>query len=236
VMYIRRAVPESPDWKARAAAAGPRPSIWAVLRGHAWLTVYVVAMMTAFNFFSHGTQDLYPTFLQVQHHLDRAAVSSIAIVYNIGAIIGGLGFGTLSQRIGRRPAIVIAAVLALPVIPIWAFSATPVALGAGAFLMQICVQGAWGVIPAHLNELSPPEIRGTFPGVTYQLGNLLASANATIQSGIAGALGGLYSWPLAGVAAIVAVAIALLVGFGEEARHVRMGTEPVATGGAIAVE
>ena len=235
VLYIRRAVPESPDWTARAAA-GPRPSIWAVLRGHAWLTVYVVAMMTAFNFFSHGTQDLYPTFLQVQHHLDRAAVSSIAIAYNIGAILGGIGFGTLSQRIGRRPAIVIAAVLALPVIPLWAFSSTPLALGAGAFLMQVFVQGAWGVIPAHLNELSPPDIRGTFPGVTYQLGNLLAAANATIQSGIAGALGGLYSWPLAGVAAIVAVAIALLVGFGREARHVRMGAEPVVSGRTMFAE
>lgn len=91
--------------------------------------------------------------------------------------------------------------------------------------MQVFVQGAWGVIPAHLNELSPPAIRGTFPGVTYQLGNLLASANATIQSGIAGAIGNDYSWPLAGVAAIVAVAIALLVGFGREARDVRMGVE-----------
>jgi MFS transporter, SHS family, lactate transporter len=172
----------------------------------------------------------------VQHHLDRAAVSSIAIAYNIGAILGGIGFGTLSQRIGRRPAIVIAAVLALPVIPLWAFSSTPLALGAGAFLMQVFVQGAWGVIPAHLNELSPPDIRGTFPGVTYQLGNLLAAANATIQSGIAGALGGLYSWPLAGVAAIVAVAIALLVGFGREARHVRMGAEPVVSGRTMFAE
>jgi MFS transporter, SHS family, lactate transporter len=227
VLYIRRAVPESPDWTARAAA-GPRPSIWHVLGEHVWLTVYVVVMMTAFNFFSHGTQDLYPTFLQVQHHLDRPTVSAIAIFYNVGAIIGGIGFGLLSQRIGRRPAIVIAALLALPVIPIWAFSVTPVSLGAGAFLMQICVQGAWGVIPAHLNELSPPDIRGTFPGVTYQLGNLLASANATIQSAIAGGNGGNYAAPLAGTAAIVAVVIAVLVGFGREARHVEMAGERMA--------
>jgi SHS family lactate transporter-like MFS transporter len=190
-----------------------------VLRAHIGLTIYVVIMMTAFNFFSHGTQDLYPTFLQVQHKLDRTAVSAIAIAYNIGAILGGIGFGMLSQRIGRRAAIVIAAVLALPAIPLWAFSATPVALGAGAFLMQVFVQGAWGVIPAHLNELSPADIRGTFPGVTYQLGNLLAAANATIQSSIAASLGGNYAWPLAGVAAIVAVVIAVLVGF------VRMGGE-----------
>ncbi|MDQ2802770.1 MAG: MFS transporter, partial [Pseudomonadota bacterium] len=113
----------------------------------------------------------------------------------------------------------------LPVIPLWAYGSTPVILALGAFLMQIAVQGAWGVIPAHLNELSPPEIRATFPGVTYQLGNLLAAANATIQSGIAASLGGDYAWPLAGVAAIVAVIIAVVVGFGREARDARMGSE-----------
>ena len=186
-------------------------------------------MMTAFNFFSHGTQDLYPTFLKVQHKLDVTSVSVIAIIYNIGAMVGGLVFGTLSQRIGRRRAIVAAAVLALPTIPLWAFSSTPVLLAVGAFLMQLCVQGAWGVIPAHLNEISPPEIRGTFPGVTYQLGNLLAAANATIQSSIAVGMGGNYSWALAGVAGIVAVVIAVLVGLGREAREVHMGT-PVAVG------
>ncbi|MDQ2804765.1 MAG: MFS transporter, partial [Pseudomonadota bacterium] len=136
VLYIRRSVPESPDWESRATA-GPQPSIWDVLRRNVGLTVYAVVMMTAFNFFSHGTQDLYPTFLQVQHKLDRTTVSAIIIVLNIGAILGGIGFGILSQRIGRRTAIVIAAVLALPVIPLWAFSATPVLLGLGAFLMQI---------------------------------------------------------------------------------------------------
>jgi len=221
VLYIRRAVPESPDWAARRAA-GPHPSIWQVLGRNVGLTVYVVVLMTAFNFFSHGSQDLYPTFLQVQHKFSTGTVATIAIIYNIGAILGGIGFGALSQHIGRRAAIVIAAVAALPVIPLWAFAASPFALGLGAFLMQICVQGAWGVIPAHLNELSPAEIRGTFPGVTYQLGNLLAAANATIQSAIASSMGRNYSWPLAGVIAIVAVVIAVMVGFGREARHVQM--------------
>ncbi len=221
VLYIRRAVPESPDWAARRAA-GPAPSILDVLRRNIGLTVYVVVLMTAFNFFSHGTQDLYPTFMQVQHRFSTGTVATIAIVYNIGAILGGIGFGSVSQRIGRRTAIVIASVAAIPIIPLWAFAASPVALGLGAFLMQICVQGAWGVIPAHLNELSPPEIRGTFPGVTYQLGNLLAAANATIQSAIASGLGGNYSWPLAGVAGICAVIIAVMVGFGREARDVQM--------------
>jgi len=226
VLYIRSAVPESPDWHARQSSGAAARSIGQVLKSHIGLTIYAVLMMTAFNFFSHGTQDLYPTFLQVQHKLPTSTVATIAIIYNIGAILGGLAFGILSQKIGRRIAIVIAAVLALPVIPLWAFSSTPFALGAGAFLMQVMVQGAWGVIPAHLNELSPPEIRGTFPGTVYQLGNLLAAANATIQSAIATSLGGNYSWPLAGVAGIVAVIIAVLVGFGREARHVHMGAAP----------
>ncbi len=224
VLYIRRSVPESDDWTARQEKA-QQPSIVEVIRAHLPLTIYAVVMMTAFNFFSHGTQDLYPLFLQAQHHLDRGTVTTIAIVLNIGAIVGGIAFGALSQWIGRRTAIVAAALLALPVIYLWAFSTTVVMLALGAFLMQICVQGAWGVIPAHLNELSPPDIRGTFPGTVYQLGNLLAAANATIQSSIADHLGGNYAIPLAGTAGIVAVVIAVLVGLGREGRDVRMGRE-----------
>lgn len=225
VLYIRRNVPESPDWEQRSQSS-ESGDFGAILRHHLPLAIYAVLMMTAFNFFSHGTQDLYPNFLQTAHHMTIDQVTTIAIIYNIGAMLGGLLFGTLSQYIGRRTAIVIASLLALPVIPLWAFSSSPFYLGLGAFLVQICVQGAWGVIPAHLNELSPPEIRGTFPGVTYQLGNCLAAANATIQSAIAGQyFGGNLAWPLAGVAGIVAVVIAVLVGFGREAREVRMGRE-----------
>ncbi len=222
VFYIRRNVPESPDWAARQTR--PRVGFATAIGRHLPLAVYAIITMTAFNFFSHGTQDLYPSaFLGGQHKLSVATISTIAIIYNLGAMAGGLLFGTLSQRIGRRAAIVIAALLSLPVLPLWAFGSTPVALAIGAFLMQVCVQGAWGVIPAHLNEISPPEIRGTFPGVVYQLGNLLASANATIQSTIADHMGHTYSYALAGVAAIVAVLIALLIGFGGEARHQEMG-------------
>ena len=134
---------------------------------------------------SHGTQDLYPKFLQVQRKFSPDTVSAIVIVYNLGALIGGIVVGSLSQRIGRRKAIVIFALLGLPVIPLWAFSHSPVLLGVGAFLMQFCVQGAWGVIPAHLTELSPTAFRGTFTGFAYQLGNLLAAANANIQTKIA---------------------------------------------------
>jgi len=223
VLYIRRNVPESPDWHARQAR-GPRAGLGKVLSQHLNLAIYAIVTMTAFNFFSHGTQDLYPSaFLGAQHKLSPATISAIAIVYNIGAMLGGLFFGTLSQRIGRRVAIVIAALLSIPVLPLWAFGSTPLMLGLGAFLMQVCVQGAWGVIPAHLNEISPPEIRGTFPGVVYQLGNLLASANATIQSTIADHMDHNYSYALAGVAGIVAVLIAVLIGFGGEARQQDMG-------------
>ncbi len=228
VLYIRRNVPESPDWQARGKRATPSAAFGTILRRHLPLTIYAVVLMTAFNFFSHGTQDLYPSaFLGGQHKLSHGSIVSIAIIYNIGAILGGLAFGTLSQFIGRRAAIVLAALLSLPVIYLWAFSVTPVNLALGAFLMQICVQGAWGVIPAHLNEISPPDIRGTFPGVTYQLGNLLAAGNATIQSMIADHMNHNYSWALAGVAGTVAIVIAILIGFGREARDMRMGGEPV---------
>ena len=226
VFYVRRNVPESPDWQRRSESKAHVGDFGTVVRQHLPLTIYAVLMMTAFNFFSHGTQDLYPNFLQTAHKMTVNQVTTIAIVYNIGAMMGGLLFGSLSQRIGRRAAIVIAAVLALPVIPLWAFSTQPFYIGLGAFLIQICVQGAWGVIPAHLNELSPPDIRGTFPGLVYQLGNCLAAANATIQSAAAKAFfGGNLAWPLAGVAGIVAVVIALMVGLGREARDVQMGEE-----------
>lgn len=145
--------------------------------------LYTVLLMTAFNFFSHGTQDLYPTFLEVQRKFSTTTVGTIAVVHNVGAILGGITFGLLSERIGRRRAIVLASLLAIPVIPLWVYSSGPLLLALGAFLMQFAVQGAWGVIPAHLNELSPDEIRGTFPGFTYQLGNLLASANGTLRPG-----------------------------------------------------
>jgi MFS transporter, SHS family, lactate transporter len=230
VLYIRRRVPESPTWD-RAAAA--RSGTLSILTSHWRLGLYAVVLMTAFNFFSHGTQDLYPTFLQVQHGLSPHAVGTIAAIYNVGAILGGILCGSLSERIGRRRMIVIAALLSLPVVPLWAFSDSPVLLAMGAFLMQFMVQGAWGVIPVHLNELSPDEARGTFPGLVYQLGNLLASANATIQAGIATHFGGNYGLALALVAGSVAIIIAVLTSLGDEAKGVAFGTgrrrQPAAT-------
>jgi MFS transporter, SHS family, lactate transporter len=226
VLYIRTKVDESPVFLARQHEAGGI-ALWGTLRRHLGLVVYSVLLMTAFNFFSHGTQDIYPTFLEVQRQFSTTTVGLIAIIYNIGAILGGIAFGLFSERIGRRRAMVIAALLALPIIPLWVYASGPVLLAIGAFLMQFAVQGAWGIIPVHLNELSPDEIRGTFPGFTYQLGNLLASANATIQAGIAQHYGGDYAFALALVVGVIAVAVALLAGFSGEAKGIEFGSKRV---------
>jgi len=224
VLYIRRNVPESPEWTRNTRAV--RQPLLPLLRSHAGLAVYAIVMMASFNFFSHGTQDLYKSFLTVDRHLSLTATTTILIFMNLAAMVGGIGCAALSQRIGRRRAIVWAALLALPVLPLWALSTQALWLGIGAFLMQLFVQGAWGVIPAHLNELSPPAIRGTFPGLTYQLGNLLAAGTAPIQSGMADRFFHRdLAWPLAIVVGLVAIVIAVLVGFGREARGVQMGRE-----------
>jgi SHS family lactate transporter-like MFS transporter len=220
VFYIRRKVPESPSWQPTTANS----NTFAIVRSHWRLGIYAVLLMTAFNFFSHGTQDLYPTFLQVQHGFDPHQVGLIAVIYNIGAIIGGVLFGAMSEYFGRRRIIIIAAVLSVVVLPFWAFAASAVWLAVGAFFMQVMVQGAWGVIPVHLNELSPDEARGTFPGFVYQLGNLIASVNATLQAGVAVHYGGNYAVALAAVAGTVAVAIVILTALGPEAKDVVFGS------------
>ncbi|MEO6848214.1 MAG: MFS transporter [Chthoniobacterales bacterium] len=227
VFYIRLSVKESPVWEENRHVAKSVNVLRSFCK-HWKIFLYVVLLMTAFNFFSHGTQDLYPTFLQAQHKLSTHTVSIIAIVANLGAILGGVVFGVYSQKVGRRRAIITAALLALPIIPLWAFATTPVMLGLGAFLIQIAVQGAWGVIPAHLNELSPGEIRGTFPGFAYQVGNLIASSNAIIQTHIAATHGGNYSIALASVAVVTAIVIALITAFGREAKGVVFGRTLVA--------
>jgi MFS transporter, SHS family, lactate transporter len=219
VLYIRKNVPESPSW-----SRPEQSNTVSILKAHWQLGIYAVLLMTAFNFLSHGTQDLYPTFLQVQHKLPPHVVGAIAVIYNIGAILGGIVCGALSERVGRRRTIVVAVLLCLPILPLWAFSSGPALLALGAFLMQFMVQGAWGVIPAHLNELSPDDARGTFPGFVYQLGNLLASANATIQAAIAVHFGNDYGLALALVAGIVAIVICVMTYLGIEAKGITFGT------------
>jgi SHS family lactate transporter-like MFS transporter len=204
----------------------------AVLRREWKLAVYAVILMTAFNFFSHGSQDGYPTFLKVQHGFSTQMTSLITAVANIGAICGGLFFGFISEKIGRRRAIMISALIALPVLPFWAFGSTPLILAVGAFLMQVSVQGAWGVIPVHLNELSPPDIRGTFPGFVYQLGNLLAAVNLNLQVAIAEAHGNDYGLAMAIVVGTVAVVIALMMTSGPERRGISMSAAAEGEGAA----
>ena len=216
VLFIRSHVPESPPFA--EARTAPKPKLIDTLRANWGIALYAVVLMMCFNLFSHGTQDLYPTFLQKQHEFDHTTVSLITIVANLGAIVGGLFFGFVSERIGRVNAITVAALIALPTLPLWAYSSTPFMLAVGAFVMQISVQGAWGVIPAHLNELSPGPVRATLPGFVYQVGNFLASYNGPFQAKIAEFFGGNYSFALALVAGIVAVAIVIVIRFSPERR------------------
>ncbi|MEO6871720.1 MAG: MFS transporter, partial [Chthoniobacterales bacterium] len=178
VIFIRARVPESEAWQ-RERAAGKANSLGMgrMIRENWRLLIYAILLMTAFNYMSHGTQDLYPTFLQKQRGLTVNQTAPVAIIYNLGAICGGTLLGFYSQRWGRRRTIIIAAVLGILLIPLWIFSPSLPWLIVGGFSMQFMVQGAWGVVPVHLNELSPPGWRGTFPGVVYQLGNFF-SANA----------------------------------------------------------
>ncbi len=227
VLYIFSKVPESRTWAAGRAQPARR-SLIDGLRGQWLLALYAIVLMTCFNFYSHGTQDLYPTLLGVQRGFSVHTISAIAVVYNIGAILGGILFGSLSSRLGRRRAIALAAALSLIVLPFWAYSSTAVTLAIAAFAMQFMVQGAWGVVPVHLNELSPNGIRATFPGVVYQLGNLLASFNATLQAWIAATHPSNgrpdYSLALTTVCGVVAVALLLLALLGPERRDVRFTT------------
>ncbi|MBU6471478.1 MAG: MFS transporter [Alphaproteobacteria bacterium] len=219
VLYIRRNVQESPAFHAEKAKTAP--NALAVLKEHWRLALYAMLFMMAMNFFSHGTQDLYKTMLEIDHGLSHAWISGINLVAAVGAILGGLAFGALSQKIGRRRALILGALLALPLIPFWAFSSSPWLLGVAGFAMQFMVQGCWGIIPAHLNELSPREARGTFPGVVYQLGNFLASYNATMQAKIELSYGS-YGAALAVVAAGAAIFIAVFAFMGREARDIDM--------------
>ncbi|HYL04327.1 MAG TPA: MFS transporter [Steroidobacteraceae bacterium] len=222
-LYVRFGVEESPAWLAgtaphRASAA----ALWRAARECLPMLGYLVLLMACFNAFSHGSQDLYPTFLQAQHGFSAAETGTIAIVMNLGAMAGGVCFGALSERLGRRRTITLAAILAVPVIPLWAYSQTAVLLACGGFLMQFMVQGAWGIVPAHLNELSPPAVRAILPGFAYQLGNLAMARMGPFQAGIAEAHGNDYASILAWTMAVVALALILVTALGREAHSVEL--------------
>jgi SHS family lactate transporter-like MFS transporter len=229
-LIIRYRVKESEVWEAEQHRMRlTRTRIRDVLRQAAVIRrfIYLVLLMTAFNWMSHGTQDVYPTFLSATHNggaeLSSTTTKLIVITYNVGAIVGGLIFGTLSQRFGRRHIVMFCAVLGLPIVPLFALSHTAAMLCLGSFLMQFAVQGAWGVIPAHLTEMSPDAIRGFYPGVTYQLGNLLAAFNLPIQERLAATHG--YPFALAATIGPVLIAVAILTFIGKDATGIRFGTE-----------
>jgi MFS transporter, SHS family, lactate transporter len=186
VVYIRSRVPESPVWQRdRVRGARPRMKMSIFVRQHGALFVYAALLMTAFNYMSHGTQDLYATYLQKQRGFNADQTSKIAIVYAFGMICGGTLVGHLSQQWGRRRAVIVSGICGMLLIPLWIFSPNTALLIVGGFLIQFMVQGAWGVVPVHLNELSPPEFRGTFPGLAYQLGNFAAAYAAQQQAWLA---------------------------------------------------
>ncbi|MDE3179848.1 MAG: MFS transporter [Acidobacteriota bacterium] len=213
-LYIRARVPEPEAWR-RQRVKSTRVILRSVLKN--WkVFVYLVFLMTLMTFLSHGTQDLYPDFLKSAHHLTSNAVSSMAILYNVGAILGAVIFGQLSERIGRRRGMTSALVLSLAVIPLWAFSSTAAGLALGAFLMQMGVQGAWGIIPAHLTELAPASARSLLPGLTYQLGILIASPTNTFEYALRNHVG--YAWALGGFELCVLILGIIAVNVGKERR------------------
>ena len=230
VFYVQARVAESPVWlegrkkrlarsaiDARGAKAGELARLLAFLPTF----LFLVLLMTAFMSFSHGTQDVYPTFLATQARLSPRTVGLIGVLYGFGSIVGGFVFGAFSERWGRKRAIVAAALLAIPVIPLYAYGHSAVTLGIGAVLMQFMVQGAWGVVPAYLTELSPAPVRATAPGLAYQLGGLVTSWNGRAQALIAERTGN-YPLVLAITVIVVALALAGLAMLGREARGQEM--------------
>ena len=224
VLYVQTRVQESPAWLAGASRRKERrvgPLIPAHLMEFLPTFLFLVLLMTAFMSFSHGTQDVYPTFLTVQVGLKPETVGLIGVLYGLGSIAGGFVFGLLSERWGRKRAIIAAALLSIPVIPLWAYGHTAWMLGTGAVLMQFMVQGAWGVVPAYLTELSPAPVRATAPGLAYQLGGLVTSWNGKAQALMAERWGA-YPPVLALTVVFVALTLALLAALGHEAKGAEM--------------
>ena len=216
-LYIRSKVKESKAWEQHRA-----PTVGAILRtasGHWKMFTYLVVLMTMMMFLSHGTQDLYPHFLRSVYGISGATIADIAMIYNVGAVVGAIVFGFLSEKLGRRRSMVLALILSLAVIPAWAFGGSLTAVVLGAFAMQVGVQGAWGIIPAHLNELSPDAVRGLMPGFAYQLGILIAAPVNSIQFWLQSKVG--YSWALAGFEAVNIVLLGVTVSLGSESKGKR---------------
>ncbi len=211
-LYIRTKVPESKAWEKHRV--GSFRDILRVVRKQSGLLGYLVVMIVLFTFLSHGTQDLYPDFLKTVHQFLPTTVAGLAIFYNVGAILGAIIFGQLSQMIGRRKSITAALALCLMVIPFWAFGSGLIPLALGAFVMQMGVQGAWGIVPAHLNEMAPDAARGLVPGMAYQLGVMFAAPTNNIEFALRDRFG--YQWALAGFETITILLLATVVLLGRE--------------------
>lgn len=232
-LLLRGRVAESQAWQAtRKNMGATRTTIRDILRDRAVVRrfCYLIMLMTALNWLAHSTQDLYPTFLKSAAHGGGAGQSPsvatwITVCYTLAAIVGGTVFGAISERLGRRRTIVLAAGLGLPVIPIFIFPQNGIAiLLLGSVMMQFVVQGAWGVVPAHLTEMSPDAIRGFYPGVTYQIGNLLAALNLPVQQRLATAHG--YPFALAATVGPALFAVIVVTALGKEAKGAVFGVAP----------
>ena len=224
VFFVESRVEESPAWveaKQRKATQAREGSRLRSLKAYAPNFIFLVILMSAFCSFSHGTQDGYPTFLTKDCGFTTGMVGLLGIIYNVGSLAGGFIFGTLSEQWGRKRAIICAALLAIPIVPLFAYGHSPLMLGVGAFLMQFMVQGAWGVVPAYLTELSPGPVRAILPGFAYQLGNLITSRNLYVQDRLAERFGS-YSPVLAGTVVVVAITLVVVTAFGRESRGVEL--------------
>lgn len=217
-LFIRAKVKESAAWH---ASRTDWKTYWSVVTRNWRRFLYLVLLMTMMNFMSHGTQDLYPTFLSRQRGYGPHATAIISIISMIGAICGGLAFGFYSDHKGRKRAMITACLLGVAAIPLWILSPTTALLVAGGFIMQFMVQGAWGVIPAHINELSPGELRGFFPGFAYQVGVLCASSITYIEPRLGERFS--YTQSMGVLAAAVLSLAALVIYFGPEAKGVHFG-------------
>lgn len=216
VVYVRFKVPESTVWEKGRRAPPQERNMFAAMRGFWGRALYLVLLMTLFNCFSHGSQDVFPTFLKVQRGLNAHQTSIVTTIMAGGAVAGGLFFGALSSRIGRRKGIVIAVLLSLLMIYPWAYTNTVATLALGAFLMQFMVQGAWGIVPVHLNELSPNAVRAMLPGLVYQSGNFISALTPTLLARWAEANDKNYAQTMAIFIACIAVLLALVTALGPE--------------------
>jgi SHS family lactate transporter-like MFS transporter len=221
IVLLAWLAPEPEAWRSN------RPAGFGAVARAVWdrkgVFAYLVALMTAITCFSHGSQDLYPDFLRTVHGFSALATSNLAILYNVGAILGALVIGHLSQKVGRRSSILVALGVALVAVPAWAFGGSLAVLAAGAFVMQFGVQGVFGVIPAHLNELAPPAVRSLFPGVVYQLGMLMGAPSVGVEFALRRSFG--YSWALAAFEVASIAALVALCALGPEEKGRELGNK-----------